>query len=102
MAPTLRTLARIDGIKLESLSLVRQLLTLPEGADTLRAFVEAHCPNTLGWIHSCYHNPLESSQDSRREVQLEAANELLGGSGVEACERPGHVIDHYWREHNLF
>lgn len=38
------------------------------------------------WVRQCYHMPM------KRELKMEAANELLNGHGVEAINAVDHII----------
>ena len=46
-------------------------------------------PRTNSWADGCYHYP------NRREIKLEALDELLGTCGVEAISDERIYIDHY-------
>jgi hypothetical protein len=95
MYPSLKSLQRLaesctvsDPVR--TAALVRKVLT----AKGLEAFLTEYCPRTLAWRQSCYHDPLVGAE-SRAEVRMKAADELLGTYGVEYI-RGRRSWDRYW------
>ena len=86
--PSVKALATIT----DQPDLVRKALTTPN----LRVFLNAHCPKTVAWIDRCYHDPL-TGHDSRAEVRMVAADELLRTFGVESIRGP-RTWDRYWQD----
>lgn len=82
MTPSVRTLALLTGERHAALALRR---LLDGRADPLDVSEDAR-----RWDRSCFHRP------GRAALTMEAANELLGGYGVEAVEgEDGNVLFTY-------
>lgn len=74
--PSIKTLEQITDSRDEAKQL-RQLLEARTHSQALVDLVIEHYPHTLQWLNSCYNRPRNV------DIIMNAANELLGTSGVE-------------------